>query len=124
MMIPPKRMPAATQIATRVRVGNVCEALSVEAGALLVDYGRGVSQTLRGKKGRSTTHGWVTRRSRRQPKVGSGGQHVYDRGAITTNSSWCHYWARHCWCGLLLGLAGENMAVIELIGHRRARMPE
>lgn len=52
MTTPPRRIPAPTQIATRVRVGKVCAAESVEAGdegamtggdALLVsnDYGSG-----------------------------------------------------------------------------------
>lgn len=44
MMTPPRRMPADTQIATRVRGGNVCGLESVEAedeGLVSNDYGQG-----------------------------------------------------------------------------------
>lgn len=127
-MTPPRRMPADTQIATRVRGGNVCGLESVEADEGLVsnDYGQGKPNPFSKRGEKKETHGWVAGGHCREPKVGDGGRYVHDGGAII-NANWCHSCASHCRCclGLLLGLgrglAGEDEGVIELIGHRRAR---
>jgi hypothetical protein len=99
MTTPPRRMPAETQIATRVRVGKVCVVgvAAVDAVGMaeakdeepvtgrdvpLVsnDYGRGSAKLLV-KKRKNTTHHWAARR--REPKGGSGERDTNDCGATT-----------------------------------------